>query len=275
MAKAATALVLSIPILLGGVAVGLYAVSTHSSLAFDPPPAVIGTATPVSVRIANPHGVRASAARIEQDGQQHHVDQVNRPASRFTFWRTHAAARDFHFIAGKDRAPQLKEGKARLIVEAQSNDLRAVTDTIAADVDVVLRPPSVTSGWISALHQPGRFGVRAAHSLRIVARGGRARRTGHVPQFPGAGRAQQRVSLFAYSWDTPTDTAPVVFASNGAGTEATARFWFKVFPKKFRSRDLSIDDAFLEKVVNQIDPDGSGDLLTRVLEDQRRDAARE
>ena len=43
------------------------------------------------------------------------------------------------------------------------------------------------------------------------------------------------------------------------------RFWFKLFPKKFRSLDLVIDDAFLEKVVNQIDPHGSGDLLTRFL----------
>ena len=49
------------------------------------------------------------------------------------------------------------------------------------------------------------------------------------------------------------------------GAEATARFWYKVFPKKFRARDLDIDDAFLEKVVNQIDPGGSGDLLARFL----------
>ncbi len=38
-----------------------------------------------------------------------------------------------------------------------------------------------------------------------------------------------------------------------------------MFPKKFRQRDLPIDDAFLEKVVNQIDPNSSGDLLTRFL----------
>src|ERR1700693_1159127 len=30
-------------------------------------------------------------------------------------------------------------------------------------------------------------------------------------------------------------------------------------------RDLVIDDQFLTKVVNQIDPNGSGDLLTRFL----------
>jgi murein DD-endopeptidase MepM/ murein hydrolase activator NlpD len=38
-----------------------------------------------------------------------------------------------------------------------------------------------------------------------------------------------------------------------------------VFPKKFHARDLVIDDAFLEKVVGQIDPQGSGVLLERFL----------
>jgi murein DD-endopeptidase MepM/ murein hydrolase activator NlpD len=56
-----------------------------------------------------------------------------------------------------------------------------------------------------------------------------------------------------------------VYAKNPAGTESTAHFWFKVFPKKFRARDLPIDDQFLNKVVNQIDPNGSGDLLARFL----------
>jgi murein DD-endopeptidase MepM/ murein hydrolase activator NlpD len=265
MAKAATALVLSIPILLGGVAVGLYAVSSHSRLAFDPLPASIGTATPVSVRIENPHGVRSITARIETEGSSITVDQVKRPASRFTFWRTHAAPEMFHFVAGKDRAPQLKEGKARLIVEVQSNDLRAVTDVVATDVDVILRPPSVsTDGFQHYINQGGS-------ELAIITPSGSWKEAGvrvgsaTFRSFPVPGDPRLRLALFAYSWDTPTDTAPVVFATSGAGTESTARFWFKVFPKKFRTRDLSIDDAFLEKVDNQIDPNGSGDLLTRFL----------
>jgi murein DD-endopeptidase MepM/ murein hydrolase activator NlpD len=61
------------------------------------------------------------------------------------------------------------------------------------------------------------------------------------------------------------DTVPHVYARNAAGTEVTGRFWFKIFPKPFRKRPLEISDAFLDKVVNQIDPGGSGDLLTRFL----------
>jgi len=264
MAKLITFL-LVIVVILAGAAVALFAMSSHSSLAFDPVPATIGAATPIGVRIANPHGVRAITARIEQEGNSTIIDQDTKPATRFNFWRTHAGPEIIHFIVGKDRASHLKEGKARVIIAVQSNDLRAVTDTIAIDTDVVLRPPSVTTdGFQHYINQGGS-------ELAILTPEGSWQEAGvrvgtaTFRSFPEPGQTQQRVSLFAYSWDTPPDTAPMVFARNSAGTEATARFWFKVFPKKFRSRDLSIDDAFLEKVDNQIDPGGSGDLVTRFL----------
>jgi murein DD-endopeptidase MepM/ murein hydrolase activator NlpD len=265
MVKPITIFLFLIVILPAGAAVALFAMSSHTSLAFDPPPTTIGAATPIGVRITNPHGVRSVAARIEQDGNNTIVDQETTPANRFTFWRTHAGPEIVHFIIGKDRASHLKEGKARVIVEVQSNDLRAVTDTIAMAAEVVLRPPSVTTdGFQHYINQGGS-------ELAIVTPTGSWQEAGvrvgaaTFRSFPEPEQAAQRVSLFAYSWDTPPDTAPVVFARNSAGTDATAHFWFKVFPKKFRSRELPIDDAFLEKVVNQIDPGGSGDLVTRFL----------
>ncbi len=264
MAKPLAVLFL-IVVILAGVAVALFAMSSHTSLAFDPAPTTIGAATTIGVRIANQHGVRTFTTRIEQDGNSIIVDQETKPATRFTFWRTHAGPEIIHFIVGKDRASRLKEGKARVIVEVRSNDLRALTDTIAIDADVVLRPPSVTTdGFQHYINQGGSEFALLTPTGSWQEAGVRVG-TAKFRSFPEPGQTQQRVSLFAFSWDTPPDTAPVVFASNGAGTEATARFWFKVFPKKFRSRDLSIDDAFLEKVVNQIDPGGSGDLVTRFL----------
>jgi murein DD-endopeptidase MepM/ murein hydrolase activator NlpD len=264
MAKPLAVLIV-IVLILAGAAMVLFALSSHSSLAFDPAPMTIGAATPIGVRIANQHGVRAVIMRIEQDGNSIILDQETKPATRFTFWRTHAGPEIIHVMVGKDRASHLKEGKAHVIVEVQSNDLRAATDTIAIDADVILRPPSVTTdGFQHYINQGGS-------ELAILTPTGSWQESGvrvgtaTFRSFPEAGQPQQRISLFAYSWDTPPDTAPVVFASNGAGTEATARFWFKVFPKKFRSRELSIDDAFLEKVVSQIDPGGSGDLVARFL----------
>ena len=150
------------------------------------------------------------------------------------------------------------------MVEAQSNDFRGATDTISADVDVVLRPPPISAdGFQHYINQGG------SEMVLVTPAGGWSEAGVRVGKdtyrsFPIAGRTE-RLVLFAYPWDTPIDTAPVVFAKNSAGTEATARFWFKIFPKKFRMRDLAIDDKFLDKVVNQIEPGGSGDLLTRFL----------
>lgn len=265
MSKTITVLIL-IVLVVGGVPAALLTLSSHSSISFDPVPATIAAATPVGVRIANPHGVRVITANIEQDGNSTIIGQETKAPTRFTFWRTHAGPEIIRFTIGRERASHLKEGKARVIVEVQANDFRAVTDRIAADVEVVLRPPSVTTdGFQHYINQGGSefatlspTGAWQEAGVRVGAATFRS--------FPAPGQAQQqRVSLFAYSWDTPPDTAPVVFARNGAGNEATAHFWFKVFPKKFRSRELSIDDAFLEKVVNQIDPGGSGDLVTRFL----------
>jgi hypothetical protein len=87
--------------------------------------------------------------------------------------------------------------------------------------------------------------------------------------FPLPGHPEQRFAMFAYPWDLPPDTAPSVFARNLAGTEATGKFWYKVFPKKFRTRDFAIDDALMEKLVTSVDPTGQlapgPNLLDRFL----------
>ena len=250
----------------------LFFLSSHTKLAFDPQPKNIGVNTPVTVRVSNPHGMRRFAASLEQNGVSTPLLETKTPADRFKFWLAQVPEQDVHFNAGSKEAPKLQEGPAKLVVEAQSNDFRGATDTISTNVDVVLRPPSISAdGFQHYINQGGSEMVLLTPSGAFSEAGVRVGQDTYR-SFPIAGRTD-RLALFAYPWDLPIDTAPVVFAKNSAGTEATARFWFKIFPKKFRKRDLDIDDKFLDKVVNQIDPGGSGDLLTRFLKingDMRR-----
>jgi hypothetical protein len=241
----------------------LYLLSSHTKLAFAPQPTAIGASTPITVHVANPHGLRRFTAILEQDGARTTLDEIRNPADRMKFWLAQFPAQDIHFNAGSKQAPNLKEAKARIIVEAQSNDFRGVTDTISTDVNVVLRPPAVTAdGFQHYINQGGSEMVLLTPSGSWSEAGVRVGNDTYR-SFPIAGT--QRLALFAFPWDMPIDTVPIVYARNSGGTEATARFWFKVFPKKFRMRDLTIDDKFLDKVVNQIDPNGSGDLLARFL----------
>jgi murein DD-endopeptidase MepM/ murein hydrolase activator NlpD len=219
----------------------------------------------VGVRLVNPHGVRRLSLVIEQNGTAVASLDTQNSWNWLTFWRAHKDPEVRHFIAGQSITSKLHEGKARLVLIAESNDLRAAADSIAADIDIILKPPTVTAdGFQHYINQGGSELVLLTPSGLWSDAGVRS---GDVeyPSFPVTGNAAERASLFAFPWDMPLKTQPVVFVRNAAGNVATATFWFKITPKKFRSRDLAIDDQFLNKVVNQIDPGGSGDLLTRFL----------
>ena len=245
--------------------VTLLLLSTGTNLKLDPPITAVGTLTPVQLHIENPHGIRRLTAAIEQDGSRYPVYESSAPPHRLMFWRRHQAPQVTKFQIGKQQAPALHDGKARLIIEVQSNDLRGRTDSLESDIQVITQPPRISAdGAQHYINQGGSELVVFTPSGYVTDSGVRVGKY-TFRSFPHPSQSGSRFSLFAYPWDLADNTTPVVYARNPAGAEATARFWYKLFPKKFRSRDLPIDDAFLDKVVNQIDPGSSGDLLARFL----------
>ncbi|MFB3830017.1 MAG: M23 family metallopeptidase [Bryobacteraceae bacterium] len=243
----------------------LFAMSGGSALSVEPPVNAIGMITPVKVRIENPHGVRRVTAWVEQGGERHKVFEQKTPARRLLFWRGKQPPGVVAFETGKSKAAALKDGKARMIVEAVSNDFRGRTDEVAWDVQVAIQPPRVQPDELQ--HYINQGGAELATFLPSgywtesgVKVGSYRHRS-----FPLPGRPNWRFSIFAYPWNAAADTVPLVYAANPTGAEAAVRFWYKVFPKKFRVREMDLSDAFLEKVVNQIDPGGQGDLLQRFL----------
>ena len=75
------------------------------------------------------------------------------------------------------------------------------------------------------------------------------------PGFPVPGADPKlRFSLFALEYDQPADTVARVIARDAAGNQSVATFWQKVFPKKFRSREIVLDDGFVQKAVADIMP---------------------
>ena len=248
--------------------IALFAMSSNTVLTINPEVKTVGVTTPVTVKISNPHGVRRTAAYIEQGGARFPLTEVKTPAHRF-FWRRNQAPQTLTFDAGKSKAPNLKEGDARIVVEADADDLAGHTDATSFAVKVILAPPRVAPD--DAQHYINQGGME----LAVMTPGGSWSEAGvKVGQytfrsFPLPGHPEQRFAMFAYPWDLADNLTPMVFARNLAGTEATAQFWFKLFPKKFRTRDFPIDDALMSKMVNQIDPGGTlapgPDILSRFL----------
>ena len=252
------AVVVSVPLL-------LLVLSSGTSLSVEPQVRYLGVATPVRVKISAPHGVRRVSAEVEQNGVRYRLYEQDQPAHRWWFFGK-KESREVSFTAGSRNVPKLKDGKARLLIEAQSNDLRGRTDSIALDVDVITRPPRVVAdGFQHYINHGGAelvtFTVSGAWTEAGVRVGPYTFRSFPLPGRP----ANERFSMFAFPWDVPFDTRPVVYARNPSGTEARASFWYKVFPKKFREREFELKDDFMDTVVNQIDPGGSGDLLQRFL----------
>ena len=256
--------------LLLGIPMVFMFLSTGTQININPPVAVIGFDTPIRMELRNAHGIRTVKVTVEQSGKRATTFEENKPAHRLTFFGERNGVRDVVAHAGKKEAAFLVDGKAHVVIDATSNDLRGQVDSKSFDVDVITVPPRVSAdaaqhyinqgGSELVVFTPSGYWTEAGVKL-----GGGKYRAFPLPSDPD----KQQFSLFAYPWDMPATTIPVVYVANGAGAEATATFWTKITPKKFRSRDIEIDDKFLNRVVPSIDHLQSGDLLERFLKINR------
>ena len=258
-------LLVVVAVLVLGVPLILLLLSSNAAVTVDPV-RVIGQNTPVVVHVTSPHGVRRLSAELEQNGSRYGAFEFSQPARRLFFLLGHDGSAVFRFAVGRTKTPALRDGKATLIVSAQANDFRASTATVALDVDVNTEAPRVSvDGFQHYVNQGGAelvtFTVSGYWTEAGVRVGPYTFRSFPLPGRP----ANERFSLFAFPWNVPASTVPVVYASNPSGAEAKGHFWCKVFPKSFRTRDLELSDAFLDKAVDEIDPNGTGDKLERFL----------
>lgn len=238
----------------------LFALSSHSKVQFDPVPKMIGSATPLKLKVENPHGVRHVRVSIEQGGVHTQVYENTLPATRVFFFRKHEPPREFFFNAGSRT-----DGKARIIAEVTSNDFRGATDTVTVEVDVITKPPMVVAdGFQHYVNQGGSELVVFTPSGFWTDSGVRVGKY-TFRSWPKPGSNTERFSVFAFPWDAPASVVPVVYARNPAGAEATAQFWFRLFPKSWKHPDFELTDSVMQRVVNQIDPSGAGDLLSHFL----------
>jgi len=224
------------------------------------PVPAIGNDSIMSVQASGPRGVKSFSASVEQNGQSQTVYQDET--------RSKQTSRVYTFSAGRKQASFLKEGPAQLIFKAASNDLRGRTTTLSQDIQVVLRPPSIIAdGRQHYLNQGGSELVTLDLGGSWTDAGVRVGRysAGSFPMPGQPDNSNSRFSLFPYPWDLSPDAIPVAFVRNIAGTEATATFWVKVFPKKFRESNIELNDRELQKVDSELDPEGTGSLIDRFV----------
>ncbi len=238
----------------------LIARSATPQIEVNPQVTVVGEATPVTVRVQDPRGVRHMSSFVEQGGARYAASE-NAQATK-------TADSDWSFTVGAKSTPQLHEGDAKFIIEATSNDFVHKTAHWEGNIRVVTRPPSITTdGEQHYLYQGmaelTTFSVAGGWTDAGVRVGDQKFRSWPVP-----GGKSGRFSLFAFAWNMPASTPPVVYASNGTGSDVTSPL-VAIFPKKeqpkYTTHELQISDAFLQKVVGELDPNGKGDPVARFV----------
>ena len=236
----------------------------HAIVKLATPVAALGSSTSIKIETDDPNGVKSFSASLEQNGHSETIYQDKTKSKQ--------KSRIYTFNAGKQRAGFLNEGTAKLVVEATSNDFRGHATTFEQEFPVVLRPPTIVAdGRQHYINQGGA-------ELVVLDAGGNWTEAGvHVANysagsFPMPGEpdaSSHRFSLFPFPWDVSPETVPMAFARNGAGTEVTTTFWARVFPKKFRESKIELNDRELQKVVGELDPNGTGSLVERFVKINR------
>jgi murein DD-endopeptidase MepM/ murein hydrolase activator NlpD len=220
----------------------------------------LGQATPVTAQVNDPRGVRKVQAFVEQNGARYPVFDSDQGAK--------SAESTWNFTAGVRNTPQLQAGKAKLIVEATSDDALRRTGRAERDVNIVTQPPGLSVDseqhyLYLGMADLATFSVSGSYTEAGIRVGDQTFRAWPMP-----GGKPGLFSLYAFAWNMPQDAIPLVYASNGAGNDVTSPL-VVIFPKKeqpkYSTHDLQVSDAFLQKIINELDPNGPGDPVQRFV----------
>lgn len=224
------------------------------------PVTVIGQATPVTVHVHDGHGISKLTATLTQNGTKYQAWQ-SPPISE-------SADSTFNFNVGAKTTPQLHDGSAQLSLEATSGGMFHSTTQWEHEVKVVTQPPTVSADsdqhyLYLGMADLATMNVTGAFTSAGVRVGNQTFRAWPMPSGkPGL------FSLFAFAWNMPTDTIPLVYASDGSGSDVTTPLSV-VFPKKeqpvYTQHQIQVSDQFMQKVLGELDPGGTGDAAERFV----------
>ncbi len=220
----------------------------------------IGQATPIAVHIRDAHGISKLTATVVQNG------------ARYLAWQSSSPSKDtdttVNLEVGAKTTPQLHDGPAHLILEATSGGLFHGTTRWERDVNIATQPPLVSADsdqhyLYLGMADLATMNVTGAYTSAGVRVGNQTFRAWPMP-----GGKPGLFSLFAFAWNMPPNTVPLVYASNGGGNDVTTPLTV-VFPKKeqpvYTQHEIQVSDQFMQKVLGELDPNGTGDPVARFV----------
>ena len=229
---------------------------TAPAIKWNPPPA-IGKKAKIEVDVADVgRGLRSVQVSIRQGKDERTI--VSRDYPKLSWPWQKGQGREHFTIAMEDlmKSPGIKQGDLEIQVNAvdQSNlfvfehatsaKKKLQYDSHPPQLAVLSQQHYIRQGGCEAILY--RISPDAKASGVLV--GGNSFTGYPVP----GGPADNRICVFALSYDQPVETPMFLWAEDQAGNRAQINFWKKVFPTAFRKRDMPITDAFMQAVVPEI-----------------------
>lgn len=264
--------------LAGAVVVGVIYVVARMLLAPTPSVAlaepfdVVGRNAPLVVNVKDDHGLKAARITVRQGDQE-----------KVVLERTYEPPRPSDVLRwepAKDKSFRLKEGPGQVEVwvrnDSWGNFRKGKAATLKKDFTARLVPPRLEV--LTGQHYVNQGGCDMVvykvtpGSAESGVQVGETYFRGFA--MPGAQDPATRFAIFCLPYDAPADAPIHVKARDEAANESQATFWTKVFPRRFRTRELPLEDSFLNKVVPEImsqtpSLDDKGSVLENYLQINR------
>ena len=247
-------------VLLVAVAAG-WAVATWDSSSPEvhwiDPPRIVGPKTEIQVEIRDQgRGLRSLRLRLRQQGRELVVHEESFDEAGF-LWSDGTLERRLA-VRLSDVAPRedVKEGPFTLEMQVEDHASLGLwsRETVEEqDFRLDRTPPRIEV--LSNQHyirQGGSAAVRYRVSEPVDSSGIQVGDRIYAG-YPAPSREEGvYICLFALGHDQDRDTAMTVWAQDPAGNRGRENFWKKVFPGRFRERNLNISDRFMERVLPAI-----------------------
>ena len=231
--------------------------STAPEVLWIDPPEVMGPRTEFQVEVRDQgRGLKSLRLRLRRPGRDRMVHEESFDEAGF-LW-TDGVLRLRLELRPSDLAPreELVEGPFTLVMWVQDHASLGLwsRETVAEQTFRLDRTPpriEVLSNQ-HYIRQGGSAAIRYRLSEPVgssgVQVGDRIYRGYPVP----SGEEGVHICLFALGHDQNVETPMTVWAQDAAGNRGRENFWKRVFPGRFRKRNINISDRFLTRVLPRI-----------------------
>ena len=250
-------LLIAVFLVLACAAQGFFCAGGAPDVQIKPSMSAIGMRTPVTIEISEPRrGLTFVKVELVQGDKAATVAQKSyAPSSQFIFWGSRTAKDVLQTEMGRKLLPGLTGGSAiiRITAGRAGTWLRHPAPVIEeVSLPVKLIPPSLQVTSSRTYVAQGGCELVTYRVGESAVRDGVRSGSWWFPGYPlpGGGK-QDRFALFAVPYDIAQPDARLM-VEDAAGNIAEKAFIDQFFAKPFKSDNLEISDAFINKVVPEI-----------------------